>query len=126
MKTFIVFRNPLSGHLEAVKQGYSIPALLLNLICLGWVWAFARRAPDLAWRLLAVTVIGSILCNLIPFLSLFWIIFSICIGQIANQQIRKAFKKRGFSQIGEFEASDADEALRVAEPAITGAAASIA
>ena len=120
MKTYIVFRNSQSGHVEVVKRGYSIPALSLNLIQLGWVWAFAKRAPDFGWRLLAVTVISSTLCYCIPLLSLLWIACSVSIGQIANHQVVRVLKKRGFSQIGEVEATDPDEALTAAHPLMAG------
>jgi hypothetical protein len=64
---------------------------------------------------LAVTVIGVILCYYIPAVALFWIVFSVYIGQTANNQVAKALRKRGFSQIGEFHATDADLALSIAQ-----------
>jgi len=116
MKTFIVFRNSTSGRVDAVKRGYSGPALTLNLFQLGWLWAFAKRTPDFAWRLLAVTVITVILCNILPSLiialiCLLWIVFSINVGRIANKQIEKALIRRGFTQIGEFTSAVADQAI---------------
>lgn len=46
MKTFVVFRNPTSGRVDAVKRGYSGPALIINLFQLGWLWAFAKRTNE--------------------------------------------------------------------------------
>ena len=104
MATFNVYRNPTTGGLEAVKQGYCVPILLLNiLIPLGWIWAFLNHAPHFAWRLLSISIILGIITLLFPnfilLISLLWLVFSVGLGGMANKQIEYSLRRRGFTLI---------------------------
>jgi hypothetical protein len=98
MALFNVYEHPNTKVLDAVKQGYCFPVLFLNVLPFGWIWAFARRAPQLAWRLLAVSVITSVFAVLISLdvIWILWTVFSVGLGGIANKQVEYSLKRRGY------------------------------
>jgi hypothetical protein len=98
MALFNVYEHPNTKALDAVKQGYCFPVLILNVLPFGWVWGFARKAPRVAWPLLAISVIACVLAALIS-LDVVWILwtaFSVGLGRIANRQVEYSLKQRGY------------------------------
>jgi hypothetical protein len=98
MALFNVYEHPNTKALDAVKQGYCFPVLFLNVLPFGWIWAFARKAPQFAWRLLAVSVMASIFAVLISadVIWILWTVFSVGLGGIANKQVEYSLKRRGY------------------------------
>ena len=121
MASFNVYRHPQTGNLEAVKQGYCFPILLLNIVVpLGWMYAFIRRASHFAWRLLALSIIAVSLMYNFPgvpagVIALFWLVFSVSLGASANKRIEFSLKRRGFTLLHtNVTASNADAAIETA------------
>jgi hypothetical protein len=101
MAKFNVYHRPEDGSTELVKHGFSFSIVLMNVALLGWVWAFNNRAPRLAWRLLALTVICYIAFALIRSgtILICWIMFSLALGGFANKQIEQSLKRRGYAPL---------------------------
>jgi hypothetical protein len=99
MATFNIYKHPEDDSLEVVKQGFSVSAVLMNMVLLGWVWAFNNRTPRLAWRLLALSAMSYLAFVFVrsEMILLFWTMFSLGLGGFANQQIEYSLKRRGYA-----------------------------
>jgi hypothetical protein len=99
MATFNIYQHPYDDSVEKVKRGFSFAATLMNIVLLGWVWAFDHRAPRLAWRLLMTTIITYI--SFIFFMSeivvALWVLFSFGLGGFANKQVEYSLKRRDYT-----------------------------
>src|ERR1700742_2032791 len=100
MRKYTVLKNPTTGHMKAISEGYCGWIVLLNFLLLGWVWAFANRATHLGWRLLAVTITfwlmtaaGSLVASVAGFC---WPIFAITLGSVAHDRARSELRRLGF------------------------------
>jgi hypothetical protein len=71
----------------------------MNMVLLGWTWAFNNRAPRLAWSLLAATVVAYVV--FVVFASgvivALGAVFSLGLGGFANKQIEYSLKRRGYA-----------------------------
>jgi hypothetical protein len=95
-----------SGQLEAVKRGFSWPAL-----CFGWAWAFARGMPGLGAALLAAdlglawaeTVLTGPMWP-VEWLGLVFLAKALAVGALANGWRRRQLVRQGYRGVDCIEA----------------------
>jgi hypothetical protein len=125
-RKYTILRNPHTGAIKAVAEGFSFWLFLLNGIQLGWIWAFARGGFEFAWRLLAVTALATLaifyaannygnndpvaLVLLLVYFS--WLGFSIWVGHNGNDRLKSSLVHRGFVTVAsDVDSTTADEAI---------------
>lgn len=117
MKTFTVYKHPVNGY-EAVKQGFSWPALLL-----GWIWMLVCKL----WLLASIWISIAIAISSIEFVAdrsdndnalilyasiiLVQIILCLIAGFSGNEWRATNLVKRGYSVLGSTQTSTKDAAL---------------
>ena len=94
------------GHLEAVKRGFSWPAL-----CFGWAWAIVKGMPGLGAALLAVDLgfawAETVLTGptwLVEWLGLAFFAKALAVGALANGWRRRRLVTQGYRAVDSIEA----------------------
>jgi hypothetical protein len=112
MAKYTILQNPVRGEIDVVKDGPCFPIFLLNLICLGWTWAFVSGAPQFGFRIAAITFLfliaiyfggdisGSMSHDSAVFLAFLttvgWLSVSCFLMAIANDRVKRARLRKGF------------------------------
>ena len=111
MKRYTIYKHPI-GQIEAVKQGWSWPALFL-----GFIWALYKKMWSIGLSILIISVLlyatvgmsskGEIILNILSF------VLGIFFGMQGNSWYESSLKSRGYDFLKTVNASTKEGAIGV-------------